>query len=179
MGDPGHCPAAKLEPAVLLTALAGATEHIGLIATASTSYNFGLDGTPLHRERYRRAAEFVEVSTKLWDSWADDAVVADKESGVHALAERIRAIGHQGEFFRVDGPLNVRCSPQGYPLLLQAGPSEDGKDIAARYAEAVVHRPADPGGGHRLLPRRQGAGRGGRPRPRHHQDSAWHRPRHR
>lgn len=172
MGDPGRRPAAKLEPTVLLTALAGATERIGLIATASTSYNepynlarrfasldhvsggragwnivttagadaarnFGLDDTPLHSERYRRAAEFVEVSTKLWDSWADDAVVADKAKGVHALAERVRAIGHRGEFFRVDGPLNVQRPPQGYPLLVQAGSSEDGKGFAARYAEAV------------------------------------------
>lgn len=172
MGDPGRRPAAKLEPTVLLTALAGVTEHIGLIATASTSYNepynlarrfasldhisggragwnivttagadaarnFGLDDTPLHRDRYRRAVEFVEVSTKLWDSWADDAVVADKEAGVHALADRVRSIGHTGEFFRVDGPLNVERPPQGYPLLVQAGSSEDGKDFAARYAEAV------------------------------------------
>ncbi|MFE5241630.1 MULTISPECIES: LLM class flavin-dependent oxidoreductase [unclassified Streptomyces] len=172
MGDPGRRPAAKLEPTVLLTALAGVTRHIGLIATASTSYNepynlarrfasldhvsggragwnivttagadaarnFGLDDTPLHRDRYRRAAEFVEVSTKLWDSWADDAVVADKETGVHALADRVRGIGHTGEFFRVDGPLNVERPPQGYPLLVQAGSSEDGKDFAARYAEAV------------------------------------------
>ncbi|WP_328754248.1 NtaA/DmoA family FMN-dependent monooxygenase [Streptomyces sp. NBC_00269] len=172
MGDPGRRPAAKLEPTVLLTALAGATRHIGLIATASTSYNepynlarrfasldhvsggragwnivttagadaarnFGLDDTPLHADRYRRAGEFVEVSTKLWDSWADDAVIADKESGVHALAERVRRIDHTGEFFRVDGPLNVQRPPQGYPLLVQAGSSEDGKDFAARYAEAV------------------------------------------
>ncbi|MEV6791994.1 LLM class flavin-dependent oxidoreductase [Streptomyces sp. NPDC051320] len=172
MGDPGRRPAAKLEPTVLLTALAGATEYIGLIATASTSYNdpynlarrfasvdhvsggragwnivttagadaarnFGLDDTPLHRDRYRRAAEFVEVATKLWDSWADDAVVADKEKGVHALADRVRQIDHHGEFFRVDGPLNVERPPQGYPLLVQAGSSEDGKDFAARYAEAV------------------------------------------
>ncbi|MFB6783694.1 NtaA/DmoA family FMN-dependent monooxygenase [Streptomyces sp. NPDC056352] len=172
MSAPGRRPAAKLEPTVLLTALAGATEHIGLIATASTSYNepynlarrfasldhvsggragwnivttagadaarnFGLDDTPLHRDRYRRAGEFVEVSTKLWDSWADDAVIADKERGVHAVAERVRRIDHTGEFFRVDGPLNVQRPPQGYPLLVQAGSSEDGKDFAARYAEAV------------------------------------------
>lgn len=77
------------------------------------------------------------MSTKLWDSWADDAVVADKEAGVHALADRVRGIGHTGEFFRVDGPLNVQRSPQGYPLLVQAGSSENGKDFAARYAEAV------------------------------------------
>ncbi|NUP40897.1 MAG: LLM class flavin-dependent oxidoreductase [Streptomyces sp.] len=172
MGDPGRRPGSKLEPTVLLTALAAATEHIGLIATASTSYNepynlarrfasvdhisggragwnivttagaeaarnFGLDDTPLHRDRYERAAEFVDVATKLWDSWADDAVVADKESGVHAQADKVRGVGHRGTYFRVDGPLNVQRSPQGYPLLVQAGSSEDGKDFAARYAEAV------------------------------------------
>src|SRR5207245_5657038 len=119
--DLGRRPAGVLEPTVLLTALAAVTEHIGLIATASTTYNepynlarrfasldhvsngragwnivttagadaarnFGLDDVPAHRERYERAAEFVEVSTKLWDSWADDAVVADKEAGVHAAS---------------------------------------------------------------------------------------------
>ncbi|AJE81331.1 FMNH2-dependent monooxygenase [Streptomyces albus] len=171
-GDPGRRPVSKLEPTVLLTALAGATSRIGLIATASTSYNepynlarrfasldhvsggragwnivttagadaarnFGLDDTPQHHARYLRAAEFVEVATKLWDTWADDAVLADKESGVFASAERVRAIRHQGTYFRVDGPLNVRRSPQGYPLLVQAGSSEDGKEFAARYAEAV------------------------------------------
>ncbi|BCJ47150.1 monooxygenase [Actinoplanes ianthinogenes] len=171
-GDPGRRPAGKLEPTVLLTALAAVTEHIGLIATASTSYNepynlarrfasvdhvsggragwnivttagadaarnFGLDDVPLHSERYERAAEFVDVTTKLWDSWSDDAVLADKAAGVHADAAKVRAINHRGRFFRVDGPLNVPRSPQGYPLLVQAGSSEDGKQFAARYAEAV------------------------------------------
>ncbi|GIE30623.1 monooxygenase [Actinoplanes italicus] len=171
-GDPGRRPAGKLEPTVLLTALAAVTEHIGLIATASTSYNepynlarrfasvdhvsggragwnivttagadaarnFGLDDVPLHADRYERAAEFVEVATKLWDSWADDAVLADKEAGVHADAAKVRAINHRGRYFRVDGPLNVPRSPQGYPLLVQAGSSEDGRQFAARFAEAV------------------------------------------
>ncbi len=171
-GDPGRRPTGKLEPTVLLTALAGVTEHIGLIATASTSYNepynlarrfasldhissgragwnivttagadaarnFGLDDVPLHRQRYERAAEFVEVATKLWDSWADDAVVADKRAGIHADAAKVRRVNHRGRFFRVDGPLNLPRSPQGYPLLVQAGSSEDGKQFAARFAEAV------------------------------------------
>lgn len=171
-GDPGRRPSSILEPTVLLTALAGVTSRIGLIATASTSYNepynlarrfasldhvsggragwnivttagadaarnFGLNDTPLHRERYLRAAEFLDVATKLWDSWADDAVVNDKEGGVYARAERVRGIDHRGPHFRVDGPLNVRRSPQGHPLLVQAGSSEDGKDFAARHAEAV------------------------------------------
>lgn len=171
-GDPGRRPAGQLEPTVLLTALAEATEHIGLIATASTSYNdpynlarrfasldhisggragwnivttagaeaarnFGQDDVPPHRERYERADEFVDVSTKLWDSWADDAVVADKAAGVHADASKVRKVGHAGHFFRVDGPLTLPRSPQGHPLLVQAGSSEDGKEFAARWAEAV------------------------------------------
>ncbi|WP_280310455.1 LLM class flavin-dependent oxidoreductase [Nocardia abscessus] len=172
MGDPGRRPSGKLEPTVILTAVAVQTSRIGLIATASTSYNdpynlarrfssvdwvsngrvgwnivttagadaarnFGLDDTPDHRLRYEKAAEFVEVATKLWDSWDDDAIVADKALGIHTDASKVRKIGHHGEFFKVDGPLNVPRSPQGYPVLVQAGSSEDGKNFAARYAEAV------------------------------------------
>jgi FMN-dependent oxidoreductase (nitrilotriacetate monooxygenase family) len=171
-GDPGRRPAGRLEPTILLTALSVVTEHIGLIATASTTYNepynlarrfasldhasngragwnivttagadaarnFNLDDVPPHRERYERAAEFIEVSTKLWDSWADDAVLADKPAGVHADAAKVLPVNHRGRYFRVDGPLNVPRSPQGYPLLVQAGSSEDGKEFAARFAEAV------------------------------------------
>jgi FMN-dependent oxidoreductase (nitrilotriacetate monooxygenase family) len=171
-GDPGRRPSGKLEPTVLLAALIGATSRIGLIATASTSYNepynlarrfasldhlsagragwnivttagdaaarnFGLDDQPLHRTRYERADEFLEVATKLWDSWADDAVIADKAAGVHARRDGVVPIEHRGQYFRVDGPLNVPRSPQAYPLLVQAGSSEDGKDFAARWAEAI------------------------------------------
>ena len=170
--DPTRRPPGKLEPTVLLTVIAGATEHIGLIATASTSYNepfnlarrfasvdiasrgrvgwnivttagadaarnFGLDDVPLHKERYDRAEEFVDVVTKLWDSWADDATIADKAAGVHTLKEKVRAINHRGRFFRVDGPLNSPRPPQGWPLLVQAGSSQDGKEFAAAWAEAV------------------------------------------
>ncbi|MCY1137099.1 LLM class flavin-dependent oxidoreductase [Actinoplanes sp. Pm04-4] len=170
--DPGRRPAGKLEPTLLLAALAVSTRHIGLIATASTSYNepfnlarrfasldhlsrgragwnivttagdaaarnFGLDDQPLHRTRYERADEFLEVSTKLWDSWADDAIVADKPAGVHAVSERVHPIEHRGEHFRVDGALNVPRSPQAYPLLVQAGSSEDGREFAAKWAEAI------------------------------------------
>ena len=171
-GNPGRRPAGRLEPTILLTALSVVTDHIGLIATASTTYNepynlarrfasldhashgragwnivttagadaarnFNLDDVPPHRERYERAAEFIEVSTKLWDSWADDAVLADKPAGVHADAAKVLPVNHRGRYFRVDGPLNVPRSPQGYPLLVQAGSSEDGKEFAARFAEAV------------------------------------------
>jgi FMN-dependent oxidoreductase (nitrilotriacetate monooxygenase family) len=171
-GEVGRRPAGKLEPTVLLTAIAGATEHIGLIATASTTYNepfnlarrfasvdwvsngragwnvvttagpdaarnFGVDDQPAHATRYERAAEFIEVAQKLWDSWEDSAVLADKADGVWADSERIRTIDHEGKHFKVRGPLNVPRSPQGHPLIVQAGSSEDGKDLAARYADAV------------------------------------------
>jgi FMN-dependent oxidoreductase (nitrilotriacetate monooxygenase family) len=168
----GRRPAGTLEPTVLLTALAGATEHIGLIATASTTYNepfnlarrfasldhisggragwnivttagveaarnFNLDELPAHRERYERAAEFVEVSLKLWDSWDDAAPLGDKDAGVWGADDLLYPPHHKGRYFRVAGPLNVPRSPQGYPLLVQAGSSQDGKQLAARYAEAV------------------------------------------
>ncbi|PSR63167.1 LLM class flavin-dependent oxidoreductase [Nocardia sp. MDA0666] len=171
-GDPGRRPVGKLEPTILLTAIALRTRRIGLIATASTSYNdpynlarrfasvdwvsggrvgwnivttagadaarnFGLDDVPDHRLRYEKAAEFVDVATKLWDSWDDDAFIGDKELGIHSDPDKVREIHHMGEFFRVAGPLNVPRSPQGYPVLVQAGSSEDGKGFAARYAEAV------------------------------------------
>ncbi|MEI9948514.1 MAG: LLM class flavin-dependent oxidoreductase [Pseudomonadota bacterium] len=168
----GQRPAGTLEPTVLLTALAAVTEHVGLIATASTSYNepynlarrfasldhisngragwnivttagvdaarnFNLDTLPSHAERYARATEFVDVSLKLWDSWADDAPLGDKESGIWGIQEKLYPPRHVGKYFKVEGALNVPRSPQGYPLLVQAGSSEDGKLLAARYAEAV------------------------------------------
>ncbi|MEU3643365.1 LLM class flavin-dependent oxidoreductase [Lentzea sp. NPDC034063] len=171
-GNPSRRPSGKIEPTVLLTAIAAVTTRIGLIATASTTYNepfnlarrfssldhvsggragwnivttagddaarnFGLDAQPAHLTRYDRAAEFVEVSKKLWDSWDDDAIVADKATGVHARDDRVHTIDHVGPHFKVRGPLNVPRSPQGYPLLVQAGSSEDGRDFAARHAEAV------------------------------------------
>ncbi|MFF4268864.1 LLM class flavin-dependent oxidoreductase [Streptomyces sp. NPDC001536] len=171
-GNIAQRPAGALEPLTLLTALATATEHIGLIATASTSYNspynlarkfasldiisggragwnivttagaeaarnFGLDAEPAHAERYARAAEFLDVALKLWDSWEDDAIVGDKSAGVWGDDDKIHPPRHQGTYFSVEGALNVPRSPQGYPLLVQAGSSEDGKRFAARYAEAV------------------------------------------
>jgi N-acetyl-S-(2-succino)cysteine monooxygenase len=99
--------------------------------------NFGLDGQALHMVRYARAAEFVDVVTKLWDSWEDKVVVGDKHAGVFADTSKIHPADHRGEFFKVAGPLNLPRSPQGYPLLVQAGSSEDGKAFAGRYAEAV------------------------------------------
>lgn len=160
------------EPLTLLSALAVATEHIGLIATVSTTFNepfhvarkfasldhisggragwnivtsgnvaearnFGREDHLEHALRYERAAEFLDVTRQLWDSWRDDAPVIDRERGVYSEEGAVQAIGHRGTHFRVDGPLNVQRSPQGHPLLVQAGSSEDGKEFAARYAEAV------------------------------------------
>ncbi|MFF0543696.1 LLM class flavin-dependent oxidoreductase [Nocardia thailandica] len=160
------------EPLTLLAALAGVTEHVGLIATVSTGYNepfnlartfasidhisggragwnivtsagldeaanFGLDAVPPHAGRYERAEEFVRVATALWDSWEPDAVVLDAEAGRFADPDKVHRVDHRGARFAVRGPLNSPRSPQGRPLLVQAGSSEDGKEFAARHAEAV------------------------------------------
>lgn len=170
--DVGRRPSGGFEPLTLLSALAVVSDKIGLIATASTSYNspynlarrfasidhlsggragwnivttaggdaarnFGLADQPSHAERYRRAREFVEVAQKLWDSWEDDVQVADKASGIWGDAKKIHPPHHHGEFYSVDGALNVARSPQGYPLLVQAGSSADGRAFAAQYAEAI------------------------------------------
>jgi FMN-dependent oxidoreductase (nitrilotriacetate monooxygenase family) len=162
----------RLEPFTWLSALAAATERIGLIGTASTTYtepynlarlfasldhlsggragwnivttgapqaalNFGLDAHPVHARRYARAREFVEVAGRLWDSWEDGALVADAESGLFADTDRIHRIDHEGESLKVRGPLNIPRSPQGRPVHVQAGSSEDGRSFAAEYAEAV------------------------------------------
>ncbi|MCW2830620.1 MAG: FMNH2-dependent monooxygenase [Aeromicrobium sp.] len=106
-------------------------------ATKREADNFGLDATLGHAARYERAAEFLDVALKLWDSWEDEARVGDKAAGRFADPARIHAIEHHGEHFRVEGALNVRRPPQGYPLLVQAGSSDDGKQFAAAYAEAI------------------------------------------
>jgi len=101
------------------------------------AYNFNRDTHLEHAKRYDRAKEFLEVTTALWDSWEDDAIVIDRESGVFSDPKKVQAITHEGENFRVRGPLNIPRPPQGYPVLVQAGSSEDGKEFAAQYAEAI------------------------------------------
>lgn len=103
----------------------------------NAAQNFGLAEHPVHAERYDRAREFLDVVTKLWDSWEDDALVGDRDSGLYAETRRIHAIDHVGERFRVAGPLNTPRSPQGRPVYVQAGSSEDGRGFAAQYAEAI------------------------------------------
>ncbi|MGD9861684.1 MAG: LLM class flavin-dependent oxidoreductase [Pseudodonghicola sp.] len=166
---PSYC--ARLEPLTLLSAIAMATRHIGLGATASTTYgdpwtlargfasldhisqgraawnvvttanagagaNFG-QSHPDHASRYARAAEFIEVAFRLWDAWAPGAMPRDGATGRYFDPEKIRPIDHAGRFFQVKGPLNISRPPQGRPVILQAGGSEAGQDLAARYADVI------------------------------------------
>ncbi len=164
--------ATSFEPMTLLPALAAVTEHLGLIATGSTTYeepyhvarrfasldhisggraawnivttsnpnaslNFGIEEQMEHDERYRRAREFYDVVTGLWDSWADDAFIRDVESGVFFDPERLHVLDHKGKYFSVRGPLNIARPVQGWPVLVQAGASEAGRQFAAETSEAI------------------------------------------
>lgn len=161
-----------MDPLVILSALAAVTSRIGLIGTASTSFdhpfhlarrfasldhiskgragwnivtssnvlearNFGLDVMPEHDERYARAADVVDAAIALWDSWDLDARTPDKATGQYFDPAKVRPVQHAGPFVRSAGPLNVPKSPQGRPILAQAGSSEAGRAFAARYADIV------------------------------------------
>lgn len=106
-------------------------------AGADEAANFGFADRPSHAARYERADEFLTVAKSLWDSWENEALLADKASGRFADPARLHAVNHAGKYFTVAGTLNVERPPQGYPLLVQAGSSEDGKNFAARHAEAI------------------------------------------
>ena len=162
----------SFDPLTLLPALAVVTEHLGLIATASTTYNepyhvarkfasldhlsrgraawnvvtsgnpheamnFGLEEHVEHAVRYRRAREFIDVVTGLWDSWADDAFVRDVEDGVYFDPRKLHTLNHDGEHFKVRGPLNIARPIQGWPVIVQAGASEAGRQLAAETAEVI------------------------------------------
>jgi len=164
--------ATSFEPFTLLSALAVCTQHIGLAATASTTFdqpyhiarrfasldhisggraawnvvttsnpdaakNFGMTDQMEHGERYRRAREFYDVVTGLWDSWADDALVRDVESGIFFDPDRLHVLDHHGEYLNVRGPLNIARPPQGWPVIVQAGASDPGRQLAAETAEVV------------------------------------------
>ncbi|HEY1479426.1 MAG TPA: NtaA/DmoA family FMN-dependent monooxygenase [Gaiellales bacterium] len=163
---------AGYDPIDLLAALAPTTEHIGLLATASTTYsepwdlarrfatvdhlsdgragwnivtttspvaasNFGGRPHPDHADRYARAEEFVEAVVKVWDAWDDDAVVASKQSGIWADPDKLHPPDHRGERFSVAGVLPFPRSPQGRPVMAQAGASDPGVDLAGRFADVV------------------------------------------
>jgi FMN-dependent oxidoreductase (nitrilotriacetate monooxygenase family) len=162
----------SFDPLTLLPALAMVTEHLGLIATASTTFepaytiarrfasldhisggraawnlvttsnpdaalNFGLEEMMDHGERYRRAREFVDVITGLWDSWADDAFIRDAASGIYFDPDKLHVLDHKGEFLSVRGPLNIARPIQGWPVIVQAGASEAGRQLAAETAEVI------------------------------------------
>jgi FMN-dependent oxidoreductase (nitrilotriacetate monooxygenase family) len=162
----------SFEPFTLLSALAGATKHIGLIATGSTTFdapyhvarrfasldhisagragwnivttsnpdaalNFGLEVHMEHGERYARAREFYEVVTGLWDSFADDAFVRDVERGLYFDPAKMHVLNHKGKYYSVRGPLNIARPVQGWPVIVQAGASEAGRQLAAETAEVV------------------------------------------
>ncbi len=162
----------SFEPLTLLSALAMVTERIGLVATASTTFdepyhiarrfasldhisggragwnivttsnpdaalNFGMDDHMEHDARYRRAREFHDVVTGLWDSWADDAWLRDQESGLFFDPARLHVLDHKGEHLSVRGPLNIARPVQGWPVIVQAGASEAGRQLAAETAEVI------------------------------------------
>ena len=162
---------ARFEPLTMLAALAASTTHVGLGATASTTYsdpftvarayasldhlsggraawnavtssspgsglNFSREHPP-HAERYAVAEEFVDVVRGLWDCWEDGAIEADRETGRYIDPARVHALNHKGRYFSVKGPLNIGRTPQGRPVILQAGASEPGQALAARTAEVV------------------------------------------
>src|SRR5919205_1084296 len=104
---------------------------------AAAARNYGGNGQVSHGDRYAQAEEFMSVVKALWDSWAEDAVLDDRAGGRYARDERIRPINHQGEHYAVAGPLNLPRTPQGRPVLVQAGSSDVGRRFAARHAEAV------------------------------------------
>lgn len=108
------------------------------IVTSSDGFqNFGMDCAPDPATRYRRATEFVEVANQLWDSWEDDAVTNDKESAWYVDTDKIHPINHEGEFFKVQGPINMPRSPQGRPVLVQAGSSGPGMELGSSVADGI------------------------------------------
>ncbi|MDK4807438.1 MAG: LLM class flavin-dependent oxidoreductase [Novosphingobium aromaticivorans] len=168
----------RLEPLTLLSALALATSHIGLVGTLTTSYwepynvarqfgsldhiskgragwnvvttglegaagNYGRDAHFPHAERYARAREFVDVVQGLWDSYEDDAFVADKAGGVFLDKTKQHRLDHRGVFFSVAGPLALSRSPQGQPVIFQAGDSTQGRDLGAAIADGTFTIAAD------------------------------------
>jgi len=110
-----------------------------VVTTASENVygNFGLDKHPDPELRYERSNEFIDVVKGLWDSYEDDAFSRDKDSGVYFDPAKLHTLNHVGKFFKVKGPLNIERSPQGQPVIVQAGSSEPGKEQAAASAEVI------------------------------------------
>ena len=109
----------------------------------NASMNFGRDDQMEHDERYNRAREFYDVVTGLWDSWADDAFIHDQESGVYFDPDKMHVLNHEGKYLKVRGPLNIGRPIQGHPVIVQAGASNAGRQLAAETAEAVFTAQSD------------------------------------
>src|ERR1700685_3069942 len=116
--------------------------NIVTTSNPDAALNFGLDEPLEHGERYRRAREFYEVVTGLWDSWADDAFVRDVEHGIFFDPAKMHVLGHKGKSLSVRGPLNIARPIQGWPVIVQAGASDSGRQLAAETAEAVFTPPS-------------------------------------
>lgn len=162
----------KLDPLIIVSALAAVTKNIGLTATLTTTYNepfqvarkysaidhlskgraawnvvtsandsesllFGKEKHLQHADRYERADEFVDVVKKLWFSVEDEAIINDKENGQFLDLEKVHPVNHQGKWFKVQGTLDSPSTPQGHPVIVQAGSSEAGKELAAKTAEVI------------------------------------------
>lgn len=102
-----------------------------------TGYNYNREGLPPHAERYERCEEFVDVVFGLWDSYEPDALLLDRDSGIYHDQHKLHELNHNGKHFQVRGPLNIARTPQGRPVIAQAGGSEPGMELAARTAEMV------------------------------------------
>jgi FMN-dependent oxidoreductase (nitrilotriacetate monooxygenase family) len=100
--------------------------------------NFGLDKLPPREQRYEMADEYVDLVCKLFDTWDEDAVVMDRETGTYADYRKVRPVHHEGKYFKVRGPLNTVRSPQGKPVFVQAGGSPRGRAFAARHADSII-----------------------------------------
>ncbi|AOH53304.1 monooxygenase [Peribacillus muralis] len=107
------------------------------LENTALNYNKTIEEHPDHAKRYRIASEYIQVTKGLWDSWEDDAFIRDKESGKFFEPSKMHQLNHKGEFFSVQGPLNIARSKQGRPVIFQAGSSEDGKNLAAKDADAI------------------------------------------
>ena len=105
--------------------------------TSAAALNFGIDETLDHDQRYQRAREFVDVVTGLWDSFADDAFIRDVSDGIFFDPEKMHTLAHKGDYLSVRGPLNIARPPQGWPVIVQAGASEAGRQLASETAEAI------------------------------------------
>ncbi len=124
--------------------------NIVTTSNPDAALNFGLDEHVEHDERYRRAREFYDVVTGLWDSWAEDAFVRDVERGIYSDPSRMHVLNHKGKYYSVRGPLNIARPIQGWPVIVQAGASEAGRQLAAETAEAVFTAQSDLATGQRF-----------------------------